>query len=54
MDVRFIDPREAVLIETGYGLDAIGALTYVEMPRNGVEPDADYRTRLIARLRGES
>jgi len=53
MEVRFIDPHEAVLTETGYGLDVIGSMTYVKLPRNGAEPDHDYRLRLIARLRGE-
>lgn len=48
--VRFIDPGEAVLTETGYGLDAIGALKYVNLPREGVEPDDIYRTRLISRM----
>lgn len=48
--VRFIDPGEAVLTETGYGLDAIGALKYVDLPRQGAEPDDIYRTRLISRM----
>ena len=54
MEMRFIDPREAMLIETGCGLDAIGSLPDVNLPREGAEPDHDYRQRLIARLRGEA
>jgi hypothetical protein len=48
------DPHEAALTETGYGLDAIGSLRYVSVQRKDAEPDADYRTRLIAKLRGDS
>lgn len=53
MDVRFIDPREAVLTETGLGLDAIGSLQGVKLTRKHIEADHSYRLRLIARLRGE-
>lgn len=53
MDVRFIDPREAVLTASGYGLDAIGSLHGVKLARKHDEEDDGYRLRLIARLRGE-
>lgn len=52
--VIFIDPHEAVLTDTGYALDALGSLDGVKLPRHSIEPDADYRVRLIARLRGET
>lgn len=45
------DPRKTVLIETGHGLDAIGARPEVDLPRNGIETDHDYRNRLIERMR---
>lgn len=50
MVVRFIDPREAVMTEIGYGLDAIGMLNDVKLPREHGESDATYRERLIAKL----
>jgi hypothetical protein len=50
MDVRFIDPREAVLTAGGVALDAIGSMRDVNLPRNGIETDADYRARLMRRL----
>lgn len=53
MDVRFIDPHQAVLTESGYGLDAIGSLRDVDLKRKGIETDAVYRARLIAKLHGE-
>lgn len=43
----------AVMMEIGLGLDAIGSLPEVNLPRASMEPDHDYRERLIARLRGE-
>lgn len=45
-----IDPRQSVMLESGYGLDAIGAMKGVDLPRNGVETDAAYRDRLIAKM----
>jgi hypothetical protein len=55
MNLRFIDPREAVLYEAGVGLDAIGSMRYVKLPRRDrAEADHDYRQRLIARLFGEN
>jgi hypothetical protein len=51
--VRLIDPHKDVLIETGYGLDAIGALEDIKLPRNSGEPDDPYRARLIEQLRGD-
>ena len=50
MDVRFIDPREAVWTASGVQLDAIGSMNYVDLPRNQYEPDHEYRHRLITRL----
>lgn len=44
---------EAAVFETGYGLDAVGALEGVKLPRNDGEPDDPYRVRLIAQLRGD-
>ncbi|CAE6859492.1 hypothetical protein R69746_07741 [Paraburkholderia aspalathi] len=49
--IQFVDPCEAVLTDTGSALDSIGALDGVKLARDGVEPDADYRLRLIAKLR---
>jgi hypothetical protein len=49
--IRLIDPHREVLTGTGYDLDEIGALPDVDLPRAGVEPDADYRARLMVRLR---
>ncbi|GAQ30278.1 hypothetical protein SAMD00023378_3961 [Ralstonia sp. NT80] len=54
MDVRFTDPRKAVLTESGYGLDAIGALDGVRLPRMSMELDAEYRQRLSAKLGGDA
>lgn len=48
--MSLIDPRQTVLVESGYGLDAIGAMRGVDLPRVGAEPDADYRARLMVRL----
>lgn len=53
MEVRFIDPREAVLTESGHGLDAIGAMQYVNLRRAESETDADYRARLMEKLWGD-
>lgn len=44
-------PHEAVLIERGYGLDAIGARPEVDPIRAFSETDHYYRNRLIARMR---
>lgn len=48
-----VDPHDAVLIESGIGLDAIGSLEDVKLTRKHVETDHSYRLRLIARLNGE-
>jgi hypothetical protein len=48
--VRLIDPQRDVLIETGYGLDDIGALAEVGLLRDGFEPDDIYRSRLMGRI----
>lgn len=50
LPMTLIDPRQTVLVESGYGLDAIGAMRGVDLPRAGAEPDADYRARLMVRL----
>lgn len=50
LKMSLIDPRQTVHIESGSGLDAIGAMNGVDLPRDGVEMDADYRVRLTARL----
>jgi hypothetical protein len=50
LSMTLIDPRQAVMIESGLGLDAIGAMKGVDLPRDGVEPDVDYRSRLMVRL----
>lgn len=47
LDAFWIDPA----VETGYGLDAIGAREDVKLPRSAIEPDSDYRKRLVAKLR---
>lgn len=49
--VRLIDPHKDALIESGYGLDAIGALEEINLPRNGTETDMGYRLRLLAKMR---
>lgn len=48
--MTLIDPRQTVALESGYGLDVIGAMKGVDLPRNGTETDFDYRTRLMTRL----
>lgn len=56
MPATFIDPRQTVLVESGFGMDAIGARAEMNLPRRGVEPDMDYRLRLLAKMhwmRGE-
>jgi hypothetical protein len=50
LKMSLIDPRQTVLVEAGYGLDAIGAMRGVDLPRADVETDADYRARLMVRL----
>lgn len=46
-----IDAREAVLVASGVDLDAIGSRPEIDLPRNGIETDHDYRNRLIERMR---
>ena len=48
--VRLIDPHNDVLIESGYGLDAIGSLDEVNLPRDGFEPDDIYRSKLMGKI----
>jgi hypothetical protein len=50
LNMTLIDPRQAVQIESGYALDAIGALGDVNLPRKSGEPDHPYRQRLSLRL----
>lgn len=50
MKLSWMDPRQTVLIELGYGLDIIGAMPSVDLPRNEAEPDSDYRGRLSVKL----
>ncbi|MFL9943759.1 hypothetical protein [Paraburkholderia graminis] len=50
LPMTLIDPRQTVLIESGTGLDVIGAMSCVNLPRAGLEADADYRARLMMRL----
>jgi hypothetical protein len=38
MELHIIDPLEAVLTETGYGLDVIGSLHDVKLRRKHIEP----------------
>lgn len=45
------DPRKTVFLESGHGLDAIGARPEIDLPRNGIETDHDYRNRLIERMK---
>jgi hypothetical protein len=50
LSITLIDPRQTVLIESGYGLDAIGAMKGVDLPRWVTETDHVYRKRLMDRL----
>jgi hypothetical protein len=50
LKMSWIDPRQTIHLESGYGLDAIGAMKGVDLPRDGAEPDIDYRARLMVRL----
>jgi hypothetical protein len=50
--MSLIDPRQTVMLESGYGLDAIGALRGVDLPREAGETDHAYRSRLSVRLWG--
>jgi len=50
LNLSWIDPRQTVHLESGYGLDAIGAMKGIDLPRNNTEPDALYRNRLTIRL----
>lgn len=45
------NPRKTVFLESGHGLDAIGARPELDRPRNGIETDHDYRNRLIERMK---
>jgi hypothetical protein len=45
-----IDPRQTIHLASGYRLDAIGAMKGVDLARQGIEPDVDYRVRLMVRL----
>lgn len=47
--MQFIDPYEALLIGSGYALDAVGSIKGMDLPRCGVEPDDIYRMRLISK-----
>lgn len=48
--MTLIDPRQTVMLESGYGLDAIGAMRGVDLPRWVTETDHAYRERLMVRL----
>jgi hypothetical protein len=48
--ITWLDPRQTVAVESGLGLDAIGSIRGVDLPRDGSESDADYRGRLMVRL----
>lgn len=50
MELRFGGARYSAMVERGYGLDAIGALNEVELPRSAGETDQAYRERLIVKL----
>lgn len=54
LPLTWIDPRQTVLVESGFGLDAIGAIGGIDLPRDGMEADADYRGRLMVRLSNPS
>jgi hypothetical protein len=47
--MNLVDPYEALLIGSGYALDAVGSIKGIDLPRNGVEPDDIYRSRLISK-----
>jgi hypothetical protein len=49
--VVLFDPDRAVLIGSGHDLDAVGAMPDINLLRNSVEPDLDYRLRLLAKIR---
>jgi hypothetical protein len=51
MEQRLFDTRDAVMLASGIRLDAFGRLPGIDLPRNGIEPDHDYRNRLIEKLR---
>lgn len=50
MELRFGAARYDAMIERGLGLDAIGVLSEVELPRKDGETDQAYRERLIVKL----
>ncbi len=50
VSLTLIDPRQTVVLESGYGLDRIGAMRGIDLPRASAETDLDYRARLMARL----
>lgn len=50
MQLSWLDPRQTVLIESGYGLDIIGAMPSVDLTRDKGELDSDYRSRLSVKL----
>lgn len=50
-ELEILDPQKMALIGSGYGLDAVGARPEVNLPRRDVEPDMDYRLRLLTKLR---
>ncbi|MFM0141705.1 hypothetical protein [Paraburkholderia sp. RL18-085-BIA-A] len=50
LKMSLIDPRQTVYLESGYGLDAIGAMNDVNLPREAGETDHAYRGRLTVRL----
>jgi hypothetical protein len=47
--MNIVDPYEALLIGSGYALDAVGAIKGIDLPRDDFEPDDIYRTRLISK-----
>lgn len=50
LPMTLIDPRQTVWLESGRALDAIGAMSDVNLPREHGEPDHPYRQRLAVRL----
>jgi hypothetical protein len=47
--MQIVDPYEAMLVGSGYALDAVGSIRGIDLPRDGVEPDDVYRSRLISK-----
>jgi hypothetical protein len=50
LSMTLINPRYTVHLESGLGLDAIGNMKGVDLPRDGMETDDSYRRRLMVRV----